>query len=214
MGNVIKIHRDTLVGNLSGLDRLVFKGHLTRLFPPDAFRLLLARQGVLRKDFKGYVSRGSTDLKTPAPQLGERAGRSFMCSRRAPTTKGPRRRSWPGKLLRKWPRILNSLACKVNPMLEAIRPSGFGAYPWVADQGQHTTDVMFRISTPPLQAQAPSSARGAPGSPALSPSSVPCPRPQGQEQSTPSPNPGGLRLMTDAVQYRKTLFPQSLMAAA
>jgi hypothetical protein len=45
---------------------------------------------------------------------------------------------------RKWPRVLNALACKVNPWLPRIRAAGLGDYCWVVDQAEYATDVMFR----------------------------------------------------------------------
>jgi hypothetical protein len=45
---------------------------------------------------------------------------------------------------RRWPRVLNALARKVNPMLQVIGRAGFGGYYWVADQVEYATDVMFK----------------------------------------------------------------------
>ena len=45
---------------------------------------------------------------------------------------------------RKWPRLLNALARKVNPLLSGIRKAGFGGYYWVFDQAEYATDVFFR----------------------------------------------------------------------
>ena len=44
---------------------------------------------------------------------------------------------------RKWPRVLNGFAKKVNPLLPLIKQSGFGGYYWVLDQGEIATDIMF-----------------------------------------------------------------------
>jgi hypothetical protein len=45
---------------------------------------------------------------------------------------------------RRWPRVLNALARRVNPMLAVIRRARFGGYYWVVDQAEYATDVMFR----------------------------------------------------------------------
>ena len=45
---------------------------------------------------------------------------------------------------RKWPRVLEALARRVNPLLTTIRKAGFGGYYWVLDQSEYATDVMFR----------------------------------------------------------------------
>jgi hypothetical protein len=44
---------------------------------------------------------------------------------------------------RKWPRVLNALARRVNPHLEIIHRAGFGGYYWVIDQSEYATDVLF-----------------------------------------------------------------------
>ncbi|MDZ7361998.1 MAG: hypothetical protein ONB46_14920 [candidate division KSB1 bacterium] len=44
---------------------------------------------------------------------------------------------------RKWPRVLNAFARRVNPHLETIHRAGFGGYYWVTDQSEYATDVLF-----------------------------------------------------------------------
>lgn len=69
------VHRDRVVGNLCMFDRMIFKGHLTRLYPPSAFGAFLTRQGVLFKDFKPYVQAQTATLKAHAQRLAADAGR-------------------------------------------------------------------------------------------------------------------------------------------
>ncbi len=45
---------------------------------------------------------------------------------------------------RRWPRLLDTLARRVNPLLPMIRDLGFGSYYWVLDQAEFATDIMFR----------------------------------------------------------------------
>ena len=45
---------------------------------------------------------------------------------------------------RKWPRVLDAFARRVNPHLPVIRRAGFRGYYWVADQCEYATDVLFR----------------------------------------------------------------------
>jgi len=45
---------------------------------------------------------------------------------------------------RKWPRVLNAFARRLNPMLPTIKAAGFGEYYWVTDQCEVATDVMFQ----------------------------------------------------------------------
>ena len=46
-----------MAGTLSTYDRSVFKGHLTQPFPQGRFGMFPAGQGVLLKEFKGYLGR-------------------------------------------------------------------------------------------------------------------------------------------------------------
>lgn len=45
---------------------------------------------------------------------------------------------------RKWPRVLDAFARRLNPHLPTIRQAGFKGYYWVADQCEYATDVLFR----------------------------------------------------------------------
>jgi hypothetical protein len=45
---------------------------------------------------------------------------------------------------RAWPRLLDALARRVNPLLPTIEQVGFRGYYWAIDQAEIATDVMFR----------------------------------------------------------------------
>ena len=45
---------------------------------------------------------------------------------------------------RRWPRVLDTFARRVNPHLPILRRLGFGGYYWVIDQAEYATDVLFR----------------------------------------------------------------------
>jgi len=47
-------------------------------------------------------------------------------------------------LRRKWVRVLDAFARRMNPFLPLIKKAGFGGYWWVLDQAEIATDVMFR----------------------------------------------------------------------
>lgn len=260
MDSFLNLHSEGILGTVSTFDRLVFKGHLKAFFPEGNFRLFLARQGILLKEFKTYVQGVTERLKTHAMRMAEEAGRPFeylasattkrqgeskedlarqMAERdgitqglvcvfsvlepcRSFTVQGNRQthrlevvrksrkclffyfyfldpefglmhvrlqswfpfemqvwingREWLARELerrgigyvrywntfleiedlaevqkicdrfarRRWPRILDALARRVNPMLGLIRRSGFGGYYWVVDQAEYATDVMFQ----------------------------------------------------------------------
>jgi len=48
-------HGEHIIGTLTTFDRMIFKGHLTGLFPEGAFGRFLNTQGVLLKGYDGYV---------------------------------------------------------------------------------------------------------------------------------------------------------------
>lgn len=77
MDTFLSIHQDSVLGTLTTFDRMIFKGHLTMLYPNGAFARLLNRQGVLLKDFKPYVEGVSQQIKEHAEQLARQAGRPF-----------------------------------------------------------------------------------------------------------------------------------------
>jgi len=45
---------------------------------------------------------------------------------------------------RKWVRVLNALARRVNPFLRDLRKTGMGGYYWTLAQAEYATDVFFR----------------------------------------------------------------------
>jgi len=78
METFLSIHQDALIGTLSTFDRMIFKGHLTQLFPNGAFGRFLYRQGVLFKEFKPYVEGVTKQLKAHAQQLAQASERPFI----------------------------------------------------------------------------------------------------------------------------------------
>lgn len=46
---------DIVLGVLCGFDRLVFHGKLRQLYSPHGMNVLLATNGILRKDFKAHA---------------------------------------------------------------------------------------------------------------------------------------------------------------
>ena len=59
-------------------DRIIFKGHLTGLFPQGAFARFLWRQGVLLKEFKPYVEATTQEMKARAQDIASEAGRPYL----------------------------------------------------------------------------------------------------------------------------------------
>lgn len=78
MEQFLSIHQEAVSGTLTMYDRIIFKGHLTRLFMGESFPRFLRKQGVLLKDFGAYASKTTEELKTAVKGLAEQAGRPYI----------------------------------------------------------------------------------------------------------------------------------------
>jgi hypothetical protein len=78
MDAFLTVHAADLCGKVETFDRLIFKGHLTALFPAGAFTRFLHTQGVLLKDFGPFVEKVTATIKEHAKALAEQAGRPFQ----------------------------------------------------------------------------------------------------------------------------------------
>lgn len=76
MIDFIKKHAAKIVGALSCFDRVIFHGHLP-LARAEVMNAFLDHRGMLRKEFKGFVTQQSERLKAHAKTLAERAGRPY-----------------------------------------------------------------------------------------------------------------------------------------
>jgi hypothetical protein len=72
------VHQDRIAGKLTCFDRLVFKGHLTRLHQPGGMKGFLDHEGVYLKDFARYVTTMTGKIKAHAQQTAEAAGRPYL----------------------------------------------------------------------------------------------------------------------------------------
>lgn len=72
------IHQDEILGSLTMFDRMIFKGHLTEFFPRGAFGRFLNAQGVLLKDFGGYVEGATGQIQEHLRSMAAQEGRPFQ----------------------------------------------------------------------------------------------------------------------------------------
>jgi len=77
MDDFLKVHADVIEGTLTMFDRLIFRGYLSNLFPDGAFARFLSANGVLLKDFSGFVQQTSAELKVHVEQMAADAGRPY-----------------------------------------------------------------------------------------------------------------------------------------
>jgi hypothetical protein len=77
MDEFLKVHQAAIEGTLTMLDRLIFRGYVSNLLPEGVFARFLARNGVLLKDFAGFVQQTTAALKVHVLQLAQAAGRPY-----------------------------------------------------------------------------------------------------------------------------------------
>ena len=69
------IHRRHITGSLAMFDRMIFKGHLSHLFKPDAVRALLWAQGYPITDFTEYAKATTNRIANNVDRLAAESGR-------------------------------------------------------------------------------------------------------------------------------------------
>ena len=77
MNTFESIHQEAIEGSLSMFDRMLFKGHIQKMYFPNNITWFLYRQGVKLVDFKGYVIESSEKIKRHALGIAQQAGRRF-----------------------------------------------------------------------------------------------------------------------------------------
>ena len=111
MDTFLSIHQDFLLGSLTTFDRMIFKGHLTMLYPKGAFARFLNRQGVLLKEFKPYVESVSQQIKQQAGELAQQAGRPFRYLETAMTARNGQSKEELAKQIAEEDHITEGLIC-------------------------------------------------------------------------------------------------------
>ncbi len=71
-------HTDKITGTLSSFDRVIFKGHLRPITYGKGVEKLLARRGLLVKDFQHLARELSTEVDEAAKRMAEEAGRPCL----------------------------------------------------------------------------------------------------------------------------------------
>src|SRR5262245_12370986 len=75
MERFLRRHKDRIAGSISGFDRMRFTGTLRSMAHVDGMGRFLSSQGVLLKDFGGYVEKVSEQIKAYAYRIAESRGR-------------------------------------------------------------------------------------------------------------------------------------------
>jgi len=93
MDKFIRKHSDKIVGKLSSVDRIVFRGHLRPICWPEGLETFMRLRGVLIKDFKSFVCDQSERIKQHAVKIAERRGRPYEYLRSGKIRKEDKARS-------------------------------------------------------------------------------------------------------------------------
>jgi hypothetical protein len=70
-------HKDSIIGVLSGFDRVVFRGTLRSISYLEGMNVFLSSHNVLLKDFKEFVSKQSDKIKYHAIEFAQRHDRPY-----------------------------------------------------------------------------------------------------------------------------------------
>lgn len=75
MERFVTRHKEKIMGVLSGLDRIVFRGTLRHLAYPAGLASFLNYRRILLKDFGGWVEKLTERIRTESAQVAQAAGR-------------------------------------------------------------------------------------------------------------------------------------------
>ena len=132
------VHHERIAGKLTCFDRLIFKGHLARLYQPGGMKGFLDSQGVLLKDFAGYVARITGALKAHAKEVAASTGRPYLYLAKTHTVRKGTSKEDLARQLAERDGITEGLVC----VLAAVEPSmSFDLY---KNRDTHRLEVVRR----------------------------------------------------------------------
>lgn len=138
MATFAEIQPEQTTGRLAMFDRVLFKGHLTGLYPKDAFARLLSKQGVLLKDFDQYVKSATEKVKAHAQSIAEQAGRPYMYLASATTQASGQSKEGLAREIAKRDGVQQGLIC-VLAVLELC-----GSFDVRGNHETHKKEVVYR----------------------------------------------------------------------
>jgi hypothetical protein len=112
------MHRDQVLGSLAMFDRLIFKGHLNRLYASGAVRAFLWGQGTPLTDFAAYVKDATQALLDHAERMAADAGRPSIYLAGAVTRRNGQTKDDMARAIAERDGITEGLVC----VLRAVEP--------------------------------------------------------------------------------------------
>lgn len=118
-----QVYDTKVVGKLTAFDRMIFKGHLTGLYPDGSFARLLSRCDVLLKDFGSFAEKVTAEVKGHVRGLAEGSGRPYQYLASAMTKRSGRSKEDLAREIAERDGITEGLVC----VLSTVEPcSSFG----------------------------------------------------------------------------------------
>lgn len=113
------MHQEKIVGKLTMVDRVIFKGYLNKLFRKGAFKAFLWKQGVPLKNFKAFAPRATEELKAHAQAFAQKRGRPYLYLEGAHTAANGNSKEDLARRIAEEDGITEGLVC----VLSALEPS-------------------------------------------------------------------------------------------
>jgi hypothetical protein len=114
MGSFEDLHRDRVTGSLTMFDRMIFKGYLTRLFPPGNVRCFLWTQGVPMKDFTSWAKSTTELIANTARKIATDAGRPVISFDHVKTRRGANRKEDIARRIAAEDNITDGVICLIS----------------------------------------------------------------------------------------------------
>lgn len=96
MNTFEELHKAQVGGSLTTFDRMIFKGHLTGLFPAGSFERLLSQSALLLKNFGAFAEAATAEVKDHVQRLAAEAGRPLQYLQERTTKRSGRSTdTWP-----------------------------------------------------------------------------------------------------------------------
>lgn len=114
MGCFEDLHAKRIVGTLTMFDRMIFRGHLTKLFAPGAVSAFLWAQGFPMKEFTHYAQATTERITANAKHLAAEAGRPYIYLDHARTRLGAQKKEDMARAIAERDGVREGVVCLIS----------------------------------------------------------------------------------------------------
>ena len=114
MGAFDDVHAERITGSLTMFDRLIFKGHLTRLFGNDAVRACLWKQGVPITEFTEYAKRTTGQIAEAVRSIAVETDRPVISFDHVKTRGGANRKDDLARSIAERDGVTEGVVCVIS----------------------------------------------------------------------------------------------------